>query len=80
MDKIDEKKYEKTAPTGGASNEVASEDKHVSAWKIKEHDVIDDLRMIMSDYYIASFKTMNDGIMVSFIIGQEFLVSVRETA
>ena len=75
MDKIDEKKYEKTAPTGGASN-----DKHASAWKIKEHDVIDDLRMIMSDYYIASFKTMHDGIMVSFINGQEFLVSVRETA
>ena len=80
MDKIDEKKYEKTAPTGGASNEVASEDKHASAWKIKEHDVIDDLRMIMSDYHIASFKTMHDGIMVSFINGQEFLVSVRETA
>lgn len=49
-----------------------------SSNKIKETEILFDLKTILSDYYVATLDLSGDCLNIRFVNGQQFAVTVRE--
>lgn len=46
--------------------------------KIKETEILFDLKTILCDYYVATLDLSGDCLNIRFVNGQQFAVTVRE--
>jgi len=62
--------FQETPVTNNISDEIM--------WKIDSKDLLCDLKTIMKDFYVATFRENDNELCLSFNNGQKFIITAKE--